>query len=99
MLTSSQSGRHEIDLETVESGQGIARDFNYMRNGDQAAPWAGLAGRTGQQVVVILLVLSTGKMQRVTLWMQAVEHIGVYSALALAASRVHCARRGTKQYI
>jgi hypothetical protein len=30
MLTSSQSGSHEI--EAVESGAGIAGDLNYMRN-------------------------------------------------------------------
>jgi hypothetical protein len=51
MLRISQSGSHEI--ETVESGQGIARGFNYMKNGgsDQAAPWADLVGRTGKQTM------------------------------------------------
>jgi hypothetical protein len=45
MLTSSQSGSHEI--EAVESGAGIAGDLNYMRDerSDQAAP----LGRFGKK--------------------------------------------------
>lgn len=70
-VSRSQSGSHEI--ETVESGQGIVREFNYMRNGgsDQAAPWADWQEGTASKFYPFV----NGKMQRVILWMQAVEHI------------------------
>jgi hypothetical protein len=64
MLTSSQSGSHEI--EAVESGAGIAGDLNYMR--DERPDQAATLGRFGKNERVTsrgnFTRLLNGRMQR-----------------------------------
>ena len=74
MLTSSQSGSHEIT--TVESGQDIARDLNCTRDEDQIRLRLGQEGTASIWANFTRLI--NGQDAEVTLWMQVVERICHY---------------------